>query len=578
MVLAIILFMARSIGRLCLVLHGHLPYVLHHGHWPHGESWLYEGAAETYLPLLELLNELAENRIAAALTLGLTPVLLEQLAHDHFKVGFVSYLQERVGLARYDAAEFSRAGQGDLIKLAHRWERWYGDRLVQFEKIGRNIPAAFAAHFRDDRIEILTSAATHAYLPLLADDSSLAAQVAIGIATSEKHLGKRPTGIWLPECAYRPTVQGWHPPILYDKPRRRPGLEAFLDAQQLDHFFIDSHLITHAKPLAIVDEIGVRPTSEALLFWDNRRGWGSPLEPVGIASEASHRVPSVYAFSRHPRVSEQVWSAVTGYPGADAYLEFHRRHGDHGLRYHRVTSHHTPLMEKQPYDPQRVAGKSYEQAQHFCGVLREVLIDHTSNTGRAGTVVASFDAELFGHWWFEGLQFLRDVLLTLAHDGTVEVVTSQVALNRSTVDKVVRLPEGSWGEGGHHHVWLNEQTRWLWEAEYRAEGRFAPLLNELPWRANPGLEIVLKKTARELLLLQSSDWPFAVHSGAAIDYGISRFALHSARFDRLATLAKDLARGQIISEIQQTELAEADAHDVIYEDVELGMFSGGAGQ
>jgi 1,4-alpha-glucan branching enzyme len=206
-------------------------------------------------------------------------------------------------------------------------------------------------------------------------------------------------------------------------------------------------------------------------------------------------------------------------------------------------------------------------------VLREVLTEHTKQTGRTGTIVAPFDAELFGHWWFEGLTFLRDVLLTLAHDGTVEVTTTQNALSQSTLDKIVQLPEGSWGEGGHHHVWLNEQTRWLWETEYRAELRFGELLRELPWHTNRSIQSMLKKAGRELLLLQASDWPFAIHSAAATDYGIGRFALHAARFDRLATIATDLAAGLEISPIQRTEIAEADAHDVIFNDVELDWWS-----
>jgi 1,4-alpha-glucan branching enzyme len=564
--------MPAPLGRLCLVLHGHLPYVLHHGVWPHGESWLYEGAAETYLPLLDLLDELATKQVRAGITLGLTPVLLEQLAHEQFKTGLVRYLNERMQLARHDAREFDALGQPGFSSLARRWEKWYADRLSHFERIRRDLPAAFADHFRAGRIEILTSAATHAYLPLLAEDSSLAAQIEIGNATSEKHLGRKPAGIWLPECAYRPAVNQWQPPVLFDQPRFRPGIELFLARNNLTHFFIDNHLIAQALPLAITDSTGTRPTSEALLFWDNRRGWGSPLDPVGVASEATTNPPRVFAFSRHPRVSEQVWSAVTGYPGADAYLEFHRKHGDHGLRYHRVTSHHTALMEKQPYDPAAVAGKSYEQARHFCTVLREVLSDYTKQTGRVGTITASFDAELFGHWWFEGIQFLRDVLLTLAFDQTVQVVTTEKVLAESAPDKVVRLPEGSWGEGGGHDVWLNDRTQWMWETEYRAESRFKQLLAGLPWQKKPKVQAMLQKTARELLLLQSSDWPFAIYSAAAADYGINRFSLHSARFDRLATLSQQIAAGRVPDAVQATELAEADAHDVIFDSVDLGAW------
>ncbi len=561
--------MPEPLGRLCLVLHGHLPYVLHHGVWPHGESWLYEGAAETYLPLLDLLDELAAKQVRFGLTIGLTPVLLEQLANARFKAGFVEYLNERISLAGHDAREFERGDDPRLPALARQWEDWYRERLKRFEELNRDLPAAFAAHFKEGRIEILTSAATHGYLPLLATESSVRAQLKAGIITTEKHTGMRPTGLWLPECAYRPATAAWRSPVLNLPPRQRPGIEAHLASNGLTHFMIDTHLMTQSKPLAITGADGTHPTSDALIFWDLRRGWGSPLETVGVMDQARNVPAEVFAFARHPRVSEQVWSAVTGYPGADVYLEFHRKHGDHGLRYHRVTSHHTSMMEKLPYDPQKVAGKSFEQAQHFCTVLREVLADHTRQTGRVGTIVAPFDAELFGHWWFEGLQFLRDVLLTLAHDGTVEVTTAQRALSESTRDKIVHLPEGSWGEGGYHHVWLNDQTRLLWETEYRTELRFAELLNSLPWRTNKRVELLLKKAARELMLLQSSDWPFAIHSGAAADYGLGRFAIHAARFDRLATIAVDVSAGREISSVQETEIAEADAHDVIFNEVDL---------
>ena len=561
-----------QLGRLCLVLHGHLPYVLHHGVWPHGEAWLFEGAAETYLPLLELLDELAAHEVRFGLTVGLTPVLLEQLASDPFKRRFVAYLHERGELAGHDARQFDAAGDATMAGLARRWTAFYADRLAAFEKLNRDLPAAFAAHQRAGRIEILTSAATHAYLPLLSDDRGVNGQLRAGVATSERHLGVRPTGLWLPECAYRPAEPAWRPPFGTGPAVARPGLEVAVAAVGVDHLFVDTHAVARAHPLSIVTPSGVEPTGDATVYWDARRGWGSPLEPLGIGEQPGDRA-TVFALARHPRVAEQVWSAVTGYPGADDYLEFHRKHGDHGLRYHRITSHHTPAHEKQPYDPAAVAGKAYEQATHFCGVLRETLADHARRTGRAGTIVAPFDAELFGHWWFEGLAFLRDVLLTLAHDRTVDVVTTAAAVAASPRDMVSRLPESSWGEGGGHHVWLNEQTRWLWESAGRAEGRFLKLLAELPWRTTPTVADLLGRAGRELLLMQASDWPFVIHSQAAADYGIGRFAGHATRFERLCSIASEVAAGRPIDAVRQTELAEAEAHDVIFADVDLSWWA-----
>jgi len=125
--------MAESLGRLCIVLHGHLPYVLHHGSYPHGESWLFEAAAETYLPLLEILAQARSNGIHPGLTIGLTPVLLEQLNHPRFRAGFVAYLNERIDRARTDAREFASASDSRSENLARRWEAWYATTLASFE-------------------------------------------------------------------------------------------------------------------------------------------------------------------------------------------------------------------------------------------------------------------------------------------------------------------------------------------------------------------------------------------------------------------------------------------------------------
>ena len=170
-----------SVGSFCLVLHGHLPYVLRHGTWPHGEEWLFEAAAETYLPLLATLRECEFLNGHPRVTMGLTPVLLEQLSHDDFKTRFREYLDGRIDRARGDRAEFERAQNIHFASLAAGWEAFYEERARQFDAIHRDIPSAYAALARDGIIEILTSCATHGYLPLLAEDSSVYAQVRAGL-------------------------------------------------------------------------------------------------------------------------------------------------------------------------------------------------------------------------------------------------------------------------------------------------------------------------------------------------------------------------------------------------------------
>ena len=562
--------MSEKLGSLSIVLHGHLPYVLHHGVYPHGENWLFEAACETYLPILDMIGAVALLQRRAGLTIGLTPVLLEQLAHPRFKNGFVDYLNERIDRARKDAEEFRINSQLHFKHLAEVWERWFGDRLAHFERIGRDIPAEFGKRFREGQIQILTSNATHLYMPLALNDEMLRASMKCGVATSEKHLGMKPRGMWLPECAYRPHWEHWMPSVLYDNARNRPGIETFIAEVGVTHFFVETHLITGGTVMGTFDQQTYKVAGDQQLYWDKSKGWREPMEPVGVVSE--HRAPEVFAFARHPKVSEQVWSGSIGYPGHGSYLEFHRKYGEKGLRYHKVTSTKTALSDKDPYYPDDIKGRVFEHARHFADVVKDTLREYRNRTGRKGCVVASFDAELFGHWWFEGPQFLRDVVLTLANDPEVTLLTAEEALYQHPADKVMRLPEGSWGEHGNHSVWINEKNRWYWEIEYRAEGQLLKLLHNLPWKSNEKVKQMLTRAARELLLLQASDWPFVIHSQGAVDYGIERISLHAVRFDRLCLIAEKLGNGKEIDELEKVQVAEADAHDSIFKDVDLNWW------
>jgi 1,4-alpha-glucan branching enzyme len=556
--------MPGPLGNLCLVLHGHLPYVLHHGSYPHGEAWLFEAAAETYLPILDMIGEVALLQKRPGITIGLMPVLLEQLAHDRFKTGFVDYLNDRITKAEADRKELDEAGDKHGAYLAERWVDWHGERLAQFERIGRDIPGEFAKRYDEGHVELLTSNATHCYMPLVLNDQMLAAQMKCGTSTSEKHFGKRPTGMWLPECAYRPHWPHWMPSVLYDNARDRPGVETFMASEGVTHFFVESHLVQNATPMGHRHDGSFYPGA------GGRVGGNETLEPVGVASEP--RETSVHAFARHPKVSEQVWSGSIGYPANGKYLEFHRKRGERGLRYHKITSTKTPLNEKEPYYPDDIASLVHEHAAHFCDTVRTTLGDYNRATGRRGTVVASFDAELFGHWWFEGPRFLRDVILNLAGDEHVRLATASEVLASDPPDKVMRLPEGSWGENGDHSVWSNEQTKWWWEIEYRAEGEFLKQLHALPWQTNAEVRTLLEKAGRQLLLLQASDWAFVIHTGGAVDYGIQRIADHATNFGRLIKAASDVAAGESLSDVQKVEVANADAHDVIFQHIDLNWW------
>jgi len=550
----------KAVGSFCLVLHGHMPYVLHHGVWPHGEDWLYEAAAECYLPLLALIDECQRLDCNPQFAIGLTPVLLEQLAHESFRSGFEKYLQERGKRARADKADFKRQNQMHQVYLAERWELFFARLAEQFDQIKGNIPKAFAEQADRRLIEILTSSATHAYLPLLLEDSCVRAQVRAGVSSSQRILGLRPTGVWLPEGAYRPAGR-WSPPIPWGAENHRLGIDQIVADENLSHFFVEDHLL---KKFEIQNSpLAASPAAVREPFWVSNNGHNGRLAA---------------AFARDPEICKQVWCGFVGYPADGLYLEFHKRHGPRrGLRYWKVTDRRSGLDGKQLYYPDDVTGKIYEHAKHFCCQVKRRLTEYHQRTGRAGVVVACFDAELFGHWWFEGPRFLHDVLLTLNADPEVELCTPQAYLEKYQPQHRVSLSEGSWGEGGDHRVWANQKVDWMWRIEYQCETLFGKLTYHLPWRKHYALRKILEKAGRELLLLQASDWPFAVARSQADDYGIKRFMGHVARFECLTDIAENLAVDShyldSLNEAQKFDLQDPDVHDVIFPQIDLNWWN-----
>lgn len=554
-------------GSFCLVLHGHLPWVLHHGYWPHGEVWLYEAAAESWLPLHALVRDCAAEGVPTPLTLGLMPILLEQLRQPAFASGFRDWLDRQGHRAVADEAAFTARGELHLAWLATRWSDHFARLRAQFDALDGDIPGAFAALHREGRVELLTSNATHAYMPLLLHEASARAQVRAGVATSRRVLGFPPRGAWLPECAYRPAGP-WRPPVVHGDVRDRAGVEELFAHEGVRFFFVDQHLYAEARSEGVVDADGAfHKVGWDQAAWDHNRAWRSVLEPHGVSSRGGPA--SLVALARHPEVSEQVWSGRVGYPGDGRYLEFHKREGHDGLRYWKVTGPGVDLGAKHAWHPDDVVVAVRDHARHFVAVVRSILQRHHDATGRRGMVVAPFDAELFGHWWFEGPAFLREVFRAMHGDPVVVPRTVSGALEVTPVDKVVSLPEGSWGAGGDHRVWFNEELKWIWEASYRAEDRFLALWHDLPWRLDPAVREALTSAARELLLLQASDWAFVIHTRGAVDYGYRRFCEHLARFDRACTVAEARARGEPDTPLRRLEVEDMAAHDPCFPDLQL---------
>ncbi|MCH7922887.1 MAG: DUF1957 domain-containing protein [Nitrospinae bacterium] len=565
----------EPMGYFTFVLHAHLPYVVGHGRWPHGMDWLNEAAAETYIPLLNVLYALVDEGISPGVTMGLTPVLCEQLRDGTFITEFQEYLAMKMEAAVSDERHFAKIGDAPMLRQASIWRDTYQGLLRDFtERYGLDIVGAFSALQEAGHIEIITSGATHGYLPLLSQDCSIQAQVRQGIRSHERHFGRPPRGMWLPECAYRPGYP-WKPPIagFSDEPYPRKGVEEFLSENEIDYFIIDSHMLKGGRAIGVYIS-----RFEAL-----KQLWGqyeksyqplpedvtkTPYEPFLVSSSLKSQRP-VAVFTRDPETSIQVWSGDAGYPGDGSYLDFHKKRFPGGLRYWKVTSPKTDMADKEVYDYGAVEARLKENAFHFVGLVKGILSKHRSETGSPGILTAPFDAELLGHWWFEGPRWLYYVLKWLAADPELELTTCGKYLERRPTETVISIPEGSWGEGGFHWIWLNERTEWSWRHIYAAEERMMKLAGDYADRTEDSyLQRVLKQAARELLLLQSSDWQFLISTWSAKDYAELRLALHAGDFNRLAAMAESFGRGKGLSEGDEAFLEACEARDKLFPDID----------
>lgn len=574
------------LGAFTIVLHSHLPYVLAHGRWPHGTEWLSEAAAESYLPLIRGIERLLDRGLRLGITLGITPILAEQLASEAFQDELEDWLEERIESARHDAEVFEWEGQLHRAWLARRWEEIFTERLADFrDRYDRDIIGAFRRLQDVGAIEIMTSAATHGYLPLIGTDEAVRAQIRLGIESYRRHFGRDPRGIWLPECAYRPAYD-WAPPVAgprVPEPGPRRGIEEFLADERIEYFFVDTHLLRGGQAMGTYAQLhpALRRLAERY-----EREYGEAIRPEDVSRtpNAMYRVHSpaspgrpVHVYAREPAASLQVWSGEWGYPGDGWYLEFHKRHHPGGHRYWRVTSRGANLGQKAEYVPEMAAERIEENALHFHGLVRQRLEQHLELFGEPGIVVAPFDTELFGHWWHEGVEWIIRIMEKMARDEEIELTTGGGYLDHHEPAGEIALPEGSWGEGGHHYIWLNHETDWTWPEIYRAELTLRELVDRWIDREHEIIHRLLRLAARELLLLQSSDWQFLISTQAARDYAQVRFGNHMHVFDRAIDLVRKQERGEDLGDNDWRLIGEAEARDgMIFPDLDLGLWRSGS--
>jgi 1,4-alpha-glucan branching enzyme len=526
-----------------LALHSHLPYVLRHGRWPHGSDWLCEAALDAYLPLIEKVSELAARGVRAPLTVSVSPVLANQLADPLFATELDEFIAQRLVACEEARRTLPETGDGALVPLVDFWEDRFRWLRARFEAEGGDIVAALARLQDAGHVEVMTCAATHGYLTLLGREESVRLQLGLAQAEHRRLFGRASAGCWLPECAYRP--RGWWEPSGALRPGPRAGTEEFLAEAGFRYFFTDAHLAAAGSALGGYTDVpmGVERFDAARRDVSRYRGDGARRTPYrSYLAGSAGGSGRVAVLVRDPRSSMQVWSRQLGYPGDGWYLEFHKIRWPGGLKLWRVSAPNSDLGAKRPYDPSAALAQAALHGSHFASLLSSI---QAAGEGVSDDLIAvPFDTELFGHWWFEGVDFLAAVYRNLADGHGVHAVTASEHLGRHPPTVGIDLAPGSWGAGGDDGMWLNEQTAWTWRRLWPLEDRFwnmAPLALALP-EAHP----LLEQAARELLLAQSSDWQFIISTGAVVDYAERRFAQHAADAELLVGVLEDASRGAVI--------------------------------
>lgn len=523
------------IGYSAMVLHAHLPYVRHPEYdFFLEEHWLFEAITETYVPLISMYEGLVNDGIDFRITMSLTPPLIAMLTDPLLQDRYLVYIGKLIELSEKEV--FRTKNDPDFAPLANYYhQRFLATREIFQNRYKKNLVSAFKQFQDYGVLEIITCGATHGFLPLMQNiPQAVKAQIEVAVNNYKIHLGRQPRGIWLPECGYY------------------PGVDTHLKNAGINFFFTDTHGILHANP---------RP----------KYGAYSPI----VCPNSG-----VSVFCRDKESSEQVWSSIIGYPGNPNYREYYRDIGydlphdyikdyiqpdgtrkNTGIKYYKVTG---KTNKKLPYNLELADQTASLNAQDFL-IKRQKQIQNLYNImGRSPIVLSPYDAELYGHWWFEGPKFLNYLIRYAARQNIYKMTTPSEYLYNNPVNQLSQPSPSSWGANGYNSFWLNPNNHHVYRhlnniAEKMVQ--FAYIYQE-PYEAQ---KKALNQMARELLLAQSSDWAFIMQTGTMPEYAEKRTKTHIHRFNKLYEMV-------IKDEIDIEWLTKIEYIDNIFPEIDYSVY------
>jgi 1,4-alpha-glucan branching enzyme len=465
-----------------IVLNAHLPFVRHfeerenRGPGPFrspGESWFFDALSDTYLPLLETFRRLDEDHVPFRLGISLSPVLCEMLSDDYLIKKYLAYTDRQIEFGRRELER--TGGQEELHTLAkYYYDLAINRRFLFTERYERNILKALDFYQRKGRVEILPTAATHAFLPFLCSSAeAVQAQIEVGIVSCRSAFGQSPQGFWLPEL-------GWI-----------PALEEYLGAYNFGYTIVESHGLVYGNPPA-------------------EKGTFYPVKtPSGlfILARDYYAATGIPQIIRNSRYRDNNKDAGYDLP-VDLIGPFLGENGARtgtGYKYWRAG---TDKGQRLLYDPGAAEKQAAEDARYFLekGVSR--LKAAAALMDEAPLSLWAFDADTFGRGWFEGHVFLEALFREGARQDDIQFMTPAEYIYKQDVQKFQTvIPEfSSCGTNGYAETWLDASNDWMYRHLIRAQYRMIEMAER--FSGDSGLkERVLNQAAREILLAQASDWP-----------------------------------------------------------------------
>ena len=534
-------------GYVSFVLHAHLPFI----HHPESEDyleeqWLFEAISETYIPLILNFQKLVDEKVDFRFTMSLTPPLLNMLDNKLLQKRYIDYLKKHIELSK---KEIDRTkDNAEINKLSHYYYERYSNDLHVFKDIYKcNIINAFKKFNDLGVLEIIGCGATHGYFPILyVNEKTVRAQIALGVQTYNKYFDKPLKGFWLPECGYVPEA------------------DKYLKEYGVQYVLVETHGILYADPTPLY-------------------GTYAPIvSPEGIV-----------AFGRDLESSKQVWSSICGYPGDYNYREFYRDIGydapydyikpyiasngvrvSTGIRYHRITG---KTENKDIYNLQWAQDSVNLHAGDFFDCRCKQIDYLSSKTDNPPIIVCPYDAELYGHWWYEGPQWLYTLAKKIYYDKcNFSLITPGEYIEKFPKMQISSPCRSSWGAKGYSQVWLNPTNDYVHRHLHKAGDRMCEIASMYP---NENLKSnkrrILNQCARELVLAQSSDWLFIITNGTMVDYAKKRIKDHIGRFTKMYLWLKndeDLIKKDILSDEKQSFLKSIEEKDCIFPELNYELY------